>query len=250
MPYAVTVSGVAPPTPYAWWPINEGTGTTILDNVGGIDGTIIAPAAGINWFNDPIRGWVLDFSGADGAVEQYVDFGSPAGITQNHGDFTAAVWVKPDAIVADSALATAVFASHIEAYGDPAYNSQYFIFWFSALTGNPDGSLYAFWKYGTDLLEDHVTAYGYITAGVWQHICAVRDTSTKQVHWYVNGVLKESANYINEHTGGASCHVTLGRLYQRQVDYYSLDGKLSDVRYYQVPLTASQVAALYNATVM
>jgi hypothetical protein len=67
------VAHAGDPTLMAWWKLDEGTGTTVLDLSGnGYDGTIVNPNGGLGtgnsvWFDDPERGMVISFNGTDGS---------------------------------------------------------------------------------------------------------------------------------------------------------------------------------------
>ncbi len=90
------------PTLIAWWKLDDGAGTVVLDSSDyGNHGTVMNPTGGMGidgsvWFNDPERGVVISFNGADGSGA-YVDTGLtiPAMTLQN--DFTWAFWANQHA---------------------------------------------------------------------------------------------------------------------------------------------------------
>ncbi|MCL4176448.1 MAG: lamin tail domain-containing protein [Verrucomicrobia bacterium] len=71
---------------FAYWPVDEGTGNTTANLVnGGTAGTL----QGAQWINnDPVRGTVLSFGGAD----QYVSAGSIPALARNSGNFSWSFW--------------------------------------------------------------------------------------------------------------------------------------------------------------
>ncbi len=90
------------PTLIAWWKLNDGAGTVALDSSGnGNDGTIMNPTQGLGaggsvWVNDPERGMVISFNGADGSGA-YVDTDVIIPALTLENAFTWIFWAKQPA---------------------------------------------------------------------------------------------------------------------------------------------------------
>jgi hypothetical protein len=75
----------APATLFSYWPIQEATGSTAFNLVaGGSNGSIFGAA----WVQDPARGTVLSFNGAD----SYVNAGTLPRMGQTSSNFTWSFW--------------------------------------------------------------------------------------------------------------------------------------------------------------
>ncbi|MBP7051355.1 MAG: hypothetical protein KBE65_10105 [Phycisphaerae bacterium] len=90
----------ADPNLIGWWPLNEGSGTTVTDlSASGTTGTINNPAGGLGdagsvWVQDADRGTVVSFNGTPSGA--YIRAGSIPLMTLTN-DFTWAFWAKQDA---------------------------------------------------------------------------------------------------------------------------------------------------------
>ncbi len=90
------------PTLIAWWKLDDGAGTVVLDSSDyGNNGTVMNPNAGLGtggsvWFNDPERGMVISFNGADGSGA-YVDTDVIIPALTLNNSFTWAFWAKQPA---------------------------------------------------------------------------------------------------------------------------------------------------------
>jgi hypothetical protein len=91
----------ADPNLVGWWPLNEGSGTTVNDLSGrGTSGTIMNPngglgAAGSVWLQDAERGMVLSFNGVNGTGACVIAGTIPPMDLKNN--FTWMFWCKQDA---------------------------------------------------------------------------------------------------------------------------------------------------------
>ncbi|MDT8300140.1 MAG: LamG-like jellyroll fold domain-containing protein [Sedimentisphaerales bacterium] len=85
-----------------WWPLNEGSGDTVIDlSASGNDGTINnfdgggLGAGGAVWVNDPERGMVVSFSG-DNSSGAYISTDLIIPPMDLDNDFTWALWIKQE----------------------------------------------------------------------------------------------------------------------------------------------------------
>jgi hypothetical protein len=145
---------------YAYWPIREGSGTTVSNLVaGGTHGTI----SGATWVTaDPVRGTVLSFNG----TSAYVAAGGIPRMGQTTSNFTWSFWYRQNA-------------------GTPAT---------AVVLGNRSGGVQSplqFIKFTPSNFEYYRGAnIGFIPFtipnGVWRHFCVVKNGSA--LTYYTNGV--------------------------------------------------------------
>jgi hypothetical protein len=158
------VAQAGDPALIAWWKLNDGAGTVVLDSSDyGNHGTVMNPNAGLGtggsaWFNDPERGVVISFNGTDGSGA-YVDTDVilPA-MTLSNG-FTWAFWAKQPAAQAtnnDTILGNR--------YGGTASPLQFIKF-------TPT----RFENYNDDGAYVNGINYNSIPADVWVHHALVKD---------------------------------------------------------------------------
>jgi hypothetical protein len=96
------VAQAGDPALIAWWKLNDGTGTVVLDSSDyGNHGTVMNPNAGLGaggsvWVNDAERGMVISFNGADGSGA-YVSTPVTIPAMTLTNSFTYAFWTKQPA---------------------------------------------------------------------------------------------------------------------------------------------------------
>lgn len=81
---------------YAYWPIREGSGTSVTNLTGGINGTL----NGATWTNDSMHGYVLSFSGTN----SYVSAGTIPRFSQYTSNFTWSFWWKQFTILNNNSV--------------------------------------------------------------------------------------------------------------------------------------------------
>jgi len=90
------------PALIAWWKLDDGVGTVALDSSDyGNHGTVINPNAGLGaggsaWVDDPDRGMVISFNGADGSGACVTTDVIVPALTMDSG-FTWTFWAKQPA---------------------------------------------------------------------------------------------------------------------------------------------------------
>ena len=224
----------APLIPIAHWKLDETTGITAVDSIGGHDGTLInAPS----WTTGNVDGG-LDFDG----VDDLVDTGSNVGLDDLFaGGATMTAWINPGSWgeggfgrIADKAdaLGTNRNGWAFELYSSP--RALLFQYGFSGAIGN--------WYTPTDS----------ITLNTWQHVAVVYDNSSdlNDPLIYIGGVL-QTLTELDTPSGTASSDVTVNlTIGNYAVDLSrTFDGILDDIRIYDTMLDAAEITALASAVV-
>ena len=220
------------PTPTAHWTLDQSTGTLAVDTAGLNDGTLYNfTTSDSKWTVGYINN-ALDFDGND----DYLSFADPGLGT---GAFSVSMWVYIDSLTAAGVIEHGLVRSH--------KNDTVGSFHISVL---PDGAIWFYnWRNaGSDTDGVNMTAAGVIAAGIWQHITVTWDGSVNKI--YVNAI--EQTGLTTMETGSIwNTGHELGRSYPKESDpkfgdfIYGIDGKLDDVRIYNVALTASEVYSFY-----
>ncbi|MCP5093087.1 MAG: DNRLRE domain-containing protein, partial [Gammaproteobacteria bacterium] len=211
------------PGPIAHWKLDETSGTTAVDSVGGNDGTLINWPASPDWIPAVLDGG-LSFDGSN----DYIDVSSMNPLS--YDDFTIVAWYKS----ADTSV------------GDDEYIFMHGDGYLDALTFGPtdDGG-------GTLRLATYVsgvTDRHYGTSDIidqqWHHLVAVR--AGGRVKIYVDGVME--SDEIDNHAGQT---VTVNGEGPFIGDYpghtEQVHGTLDDVRFYDRGLNATEIADLFAA---
>jgi len=201
---------ISDPDLLCWWKLDEGEGSTVIDWSGHNNHG--------RFYGDPQ--WVAGYDG--GAIDldggdDYVDFGSIAGLPAGTAARSMCGWGKTNNIAAGWRW--------IAAYGTPTTSQAMFIGSGSDTTG-PD--LYG-GGYGDDVLET-----GFWEIGVWHHICLTYDGTTAKL--YADGILVDSAaktwNLVLS-------RVHIGRQVNTAVEFWN--GLVDDVRIYKKALTPEEI---------
>lgn len=214
----------------AWWPLDEGTGTTAADIVGGHDGTLFL---GATW-TPGLFGQAIRFDGVDGYVQ------CPAGDYLNARAGTIATWMW-------SNVATYNDAGHMiygtETTGD-GFGGQEEIHLNMAEDGN--SGRFQFFTEGDSIGAGDVNfmspASTLYNNGVWHHV-VVTWINTGQCIMYVNGVQVASAAH-NGTIFDCVGDIVFGHP-ENKGHARKYNGLLDDIRFYDGPLTAQQVFDLY-----
>jgi len=206
----------APPTNDAvghWTMDDNAASTTVLDAKGVNNGTAQANTNTLSTTN-AIHNRAMTFNGSS----DYISTVSPNTLGLGSA-YTFAVWVKPTTL---SAIANFIFAAGSEKYELHLRNDlTRFI---------PNG-------YPASALD-----FSVVPIGEWSHLVVTLDNSTGDAKAYINGVLDNSA------TGRSiPSDTTILRIGIRGDTTLPFDGILDDVRIYDRALTASDIAALYQA---
>jgi hypothetical protein len=198
----------------AFYPLDEGGGTTAEDAAGGHDATLV---------NGPVwtaghSGGALQFDGTD----QYADTG--AAILDTTGNYSAAAWVKLDR--------RGSFATAVSQDGDT--NSAFYL----QYSGADDRFAFSF-------AGVRALAAAPPQTGQWYHLVGVRDAATGSLTLYVNG---QQAGTASACLGDPSTgHTVIGRARYggNPVDYWA--GAIDQVHVFDRALSADEVAQLYQS---
>jgi hypothetical protein len=197
---------VSDPNIVAWWKLDEGQGTTVVDWSGHKnDGTLIN---GPKWVTGQDEG-AVELDGSD----DYINFGNTSNLPAGNSARSMCGWGKTDTIAAGWRW--------IAAYGSPGTSQAMFI----GINGN---SLYG-GGYGDDVFMD-----GLWEVGVWHHICLTYDGTTARLYADAVEVAAEPKSW--DLVLGRAC---IGRQVNDLVEFW--DGLVDDVRIYNKVLTTEEI---------
>ena len=202
-----TVTGL-----YAYWPLNEGTGTSAA-KVG--PGGATATLNGATWVNDATRGMVLSFNGSG----NYASAGTIPAMGQTTSNFTWALWCK---LISVPAVNGVILGNR---YGGTASPLQFIKF---------TPSNFEFYNANAPILLAYT-----VPVGQWVHLAAVKNGSA--LTYYANGAVVGS--------GTATANIDPNPFYlggDPGGEYANC--LLDDVALWSSALSASQVAALVAGT--
>ncbi|MBB5874031.1 DUF1680 family protein [Allocatelliglobosispora scoriae] len=216
-----TVNDTPPPVPFvAHYPFDEGSGTTAADATG--NGRTATLAGGATWTTGR-TGNAVNLTGTGAYVQL------PPGLLAGATAFTAACWVRLDAVTAwtrifdfGSGTGVNMFLTPRSSSGFPRY----------AITTGGAGA------------EQRIDGTSALTAGVWTHL-AVTQTGNLGV-LYVNGaeVARNTSLTTRPAALGATTSNRLGR--SQYAGDPTLDAALDGFRVYARALTAAEVASLHS----
>lgn len=213
-PFVVIESTGPTGTETHWWPIDEGSGTTLTDNAGSLDSQSWVGAA---WRSgDGNGGHHLFFDGTDDTI----GFGSFI-LPNTNGAFSAVMWTSfPD----PTAARGCIFGS---------YND----FWFARLS---DGAVVA--SYNNRSVDVEILPAAETTADTWYMIAATRDEAGNITTYRDNLGAQNTA--VHDHANTSENHNLGSNVGNNEFNY----GLADDLRLYDYELTAQDVLDIYNAT--
>jgi hypothetical protein len=206
------------PDPIAHWTFDEGSGTIAGDSAGSQNGTVY----GASWIEGKVGG-ALSFDG----MNDYVDCGNADVLAPEK--LTLSLWTSlPTPSYKQYVVGKALGISPVKDYSVACTAEGRVEFYFSDSAGKS------------------VTAStsSVIPSDTWVHIAAVRDGSRALL--YINGVLDGSKDYAFTCTNQQQ-PLTLGLL-NPSLAMALFKGKIDDVCLYDVPLSESEVMAVYQQT--
>ena len=207
-------------TPYgAWWRFNEGAGTTAADSFSSNNTGTLQAAAG--WTTGKIGASALNLTGS---ATSFVDVPSP--VIDSSQSYTVATWVK-----LNNLTGTQTFASIDGANISPFYLQM-------------TGGVFAFSQRGSDSTAStvaQVTGPAPVV-GRWYYVAGVYDKTAGTIQLYVNGASQGTATATTAWT--ATGHTVVGRAKWGGASTYFVNGALDETRFFDRPLTASEIVAL------
>jgi hypothetical protein len=211
------------------WKLDETSGTTSADAVGGRTATWAA--SGVSRTTG-VSGNAVAVNGSTGALA------TTAPAVRTDGSFTVSAWVRPDAVgkngIAVSQLGSAVGAFNL----GWAWNADYAAYQWSVRTSATDASGSAV-REATDLFNSP-------TVGTWTHLVAVYDAAEHKLRLYVDGQAVDETYHASAWNAGGS--VLLGRGQVSNVTFSQyLTGGIDDVRTYSGVLSDQEIFDIYGA---
>ena len=157
-------------------------------------------------------------------------------------DLTLSVWLNYDSLTA-GAYRNAILTRG-GSPGNPPATGNY-PYWLNIESG---GRLRAYWEFDDNGFVDIVSATpANSSPGTWYHVVAVRDSSAKDVTFYLDGApLGEPVAYDDHPTDGLEGILYFGRS-ARSPDY-EFAGRLDEMRIVATARSAAWVAAQYATT--
>jgi concanavalin A-like lectin/glucanase superfamily protein len=218
--------------PIAHWELDETSGSTAVDSVGGHDGTLVnAPA----WVSGQVDGG-LDFDG----VDDYVDLGSDAELVDVFdGGATVTGWIYPRSWGENDNGRILDKASQVSGDRDG---------WMIGVVGTTPALQFA--QGFTGVRGYWRSDSGTLNLNTWTHFAVVYDASTvtNDAEIYLNGVLQSPLVEITP-TGSiatdAGISLRMGNYAQDTTRTF--DGIIDDVRIYDRTLTAAEVDEIASA---
>jgi len=202
-----------------WWPLHEWAGRA--SDISGNDnhGTVSGPSQGVSG-KSGLTAYSFDSSNND-----YVDVGSGS-FVEGASQITCSFWARPT---------------------NPATGSTQYVI--GKLTGNPtsayfiqdDGDGNWFFNARNESGTDGEIRAGRVGADTWQHMVAVYNGSGGIMKLYKDGELIGTDSVSGAINSGGS-NLFFGR--QDNGSYY--DGNIADVRFYNRPLSESEIQHLYE----
>jgi hypothetical protein len=233
------MAALAKPVLVGAWDLDDGSGTTVVDNTTHHPGTLSATGVSLSLTDGHLPGdyGSAVFDGTNGTI------GTAGPVLRTDQSYTVAAWVKLPSL--GGSCCNSVIDQEDQPIGTPeqppAANSAFFLryngstgrFEFSVVSsGAPSGAG-----------RVDVTAPA-AQAGVWVHVAGVYDASAGQARLYINGVRQATAAVPQ--TFNATGPMVMGRDMWAGIhgDYWR--GGIDDVRVYQGALSDQAMATLAN----
>lgn len=169
---------------------------------------------------------------------QYAWKDEPTGLDLT-GDMTLEFWIKPETLTNDQWYITMVNDADLETETDNLLFS---------IRANSTGVLT--WMHESGAGVNNVAARGAadLSIGAWTHVACVRDSTAKNIIFYINGSSVETVAYTNNATGGANADFVIGALLAGGGNVYA-DGLFDEVRVWNDIRTAQEILDNYQADV-
>jgi hypothetical protein len=218
------------PEPVGHWSFDEGYGTTAHNSgfaAADIEGTLGATIAEPSWTNSGKLAKALYFDGSD-----YISMGSDSSIDDLEA-WTACAWVYPES--------TPTHIGGILTKHDGSALGNWFLYY------NNNNKLISYVDTDTAADAESVSS-DTLPLDSWSHVCSSYDdnATSRVISQYINGT---KASLATENaSGGTRESDASGNMYVGAVtgSEYFFDGKIDEVKLYNVALTEEQVRKDYN----
>lgn len=204
------------------WALNEGSGSTAGDSIGGRNGTLLN---GPTWNATGKIGGSLTLNGTNQAVS--------VGTWDLGNQFTISAWINLNAS-----------ATNIQTIFANKTGGNYSGFAFYVNTYQTGDRKLIFETNNGTVAANASSGIGAVPTGQWVHVAAVVDRSTSTARLYVNGTDVTVASTIRNDFATNQANY-IGRFGSAN---YFFTGGLDDVRIYKCKLTADDVSSLLDAT--
>jgi hypothetical protein len=211
-----------------YWTLDEGTGRSVNDSIGGQNGVMLGESKGFGWASGKV-GTAIGIDGAEGDAIVLPD----QFIKGSQG--TLALWFKMNSLTDRNVIFSA--RSTID-------NNVY-----AMLAVDRDGRLTLYKRDAASSNETVVQSTKILNVNEWYNV--VFTANTQSYHVYING---EDTLLAGDNTGRWFPDMTNHNLMYRFAAITSssrngvLDGYLDDLRLYSRPLTLDEAKALYDET--
>ena len=197
-------------------------------------GDIVHSSIGANNLNVKIEGLGFELDRVPGMAltldgsSDYVNLGNPSKL-QITGDLTIQMWVKPSN-----------FSERRNPIGK-AYGGEY------AITQETDGTLtfYNGQSGSNSGSYQQISTNSSLTLNEWNHITIVRDISSSQWSWYINGELTNQISMSNTSIIAGNNSVYIGEGY-----VYGYAGLIDEVRFWNTAITEQQIREQMHLTLI
>jgi hypothetical protein len=193
--------------------------------------TLSANDSTSNGNNGTINGNSATSGEIDGAAtwdgsSNYIGMSSSSSLDLT-GDMTLDFWIKPSSV---SSTTVAMEKGH-----DPASDCSYGFGWAS------DGKLSFIHQNNWAGTSNYV-----MSAGTWQHVAMVRNSSARTITYYVNGLIQGSFSYGGLGPVSNSDILAIGRRGDSSDSTYSFGGSMDEMRITGDQRSADWIATEYN----
>lgn len=258
--YAAKVFASSGGGPKAFYPLNETSGTAVLDWAGTHDGVLSGSYALSTGSDGPTAGTgSLRMFGTNIVVNGFIQTYSKAEVPyypelnpENNGNFTHEMWYKPENVTTRSSclLSSQVTSSGSRA-GLATFSSPN-----TAVAGIANFNLnrwqYSYGKYNNINQGAQNTSASIPVLDEWHHIVSVADGNSQTVQLYVNGIQEIVQNQsYSQHPGDGSttggvnqnyfAPLVLGNLSAGALGSFPMQGRLSQVAIYDYALSYQDV---------
>jgi len=189
---------------------------------------------GNTWTNIASPAFSSGVVNLNGSTQYIVADNSSAGSAS--GDFTVGLWINVNSIPISAAFIP-VSKYLVAPDGDQGY----------ALLVRNNASLRVVFRAGTGSQQDIDTTAASISAATWTHVVVTRSGTTLKIH--INGAESASAT-VSGNSISNSMPVHIGAFKSTLAGSVTsfFPGKIDDVRIYDLALTATEIAQLFQMT--
>ncbi|MFT3789433.1 MAG: carbohydrate binding domain-containing protein [Tepidisphaeraceae bacterium] len=213
----------AVPNPVGRWALDDGAGTNAVDATG--NGHNATLSAGASWSAGNVGSGAMSVNGSSTGL---ATIAGP--MVDTSASFTVSAWVKLNSL---SGFQTVVSIAGTTVSG-----------FYLQLRG--DSGVFAMTRIGSDSNSSGTVASAASapSTGTWYHLVGVNDVAAGTISLYVDGLQASTAAFTSSWKATGDTFIGHGLYGGNHVDF--VNGAIDDVAFYNVALTADQVASLDN----